>query len=148
MSQFQPGQSGNPTGRPAGASNKRTQLIKLLEPHAEELINKLVEMAKQGDANAMRLCIERLIPKRKSESQMIALPTIDTSQPSSLAAFRAAILNELAQREEISLDSLKVITELLGQCNESLVQEQENDEMVQRMNELVEKMRRERAEFI
>lgn len=60
---FQQGQSGNPNGRPAGSKNRRSQLAKLLEPYAEELIAKAVELARAGDVNALRLCIERLIPK-------------------------------------------------------------------------------------
>jgi hypothetical protein len=60
---FQKGQSGNPNGRPPGCTNKRSQLAKLLEPHAEALINKAVELALSGDTHALRLCLDRLIPK-------------------------------------------------------------------------------------
>ncbi len=60
---FKKGQSGNPNGRPLGCLNKRTQLAALLEPHAEALISKAVELALGGDTNALRLCIERLLPK-------------------------------------------------------------------------------------
>lgn len=35
------GQSGNPNGRPKGALSRRVQLTKLLEPHAEQLINNI-----------------------------------------------------------------------------------------------------------
>jgi len=71
---FQSGQSGNPNGRPRGAQSKRTQLAKLLEPHAEDLVAKTIELALAGDVNALRLCIERLIPKIQRESINISLP--------------------------------------------------------------------------
>lgn len=63
MTKYKKGVSGNPAGKKPGTLNKRTRLAKLLEPHAENLINKTVELALDGDVNALRLCIERLIPK-------------------------------------------------------------------------------------
>jgi len=43
---FKTGQSGNPVGRPKGIIDKRAQLRSLIQPHAEDLVNKLVEQAK------------------------------------------------------------------------------------------------------
>ena len=61
---FKPGQSGNPKGRPKGALNKTTRAaMVLLENEAEDLTRKLVELAKGGDITALRLCLERLIPR-------------------------------------------------------------------------------------
>ncbi|HAT8315134.1 TPA: DUF5681 domain-containing protein [Legionella pneumophila] len=74
---FKPGESGNPSGRPKGSRNTQTQLIKLLEPHAEQLINKMVEKALEGDPNALRLCIERLLPKAKHNLIESDLPTLE-----------------------------------------------------------------------
>lgn len=71
---FKPGESGNPAGRPKGARNTQTQLLKLLEPHAEKLINKMVEDALEGDPNALRLCIERLLPKAKHRAIESSIP--------------------------------------------------------------------------
>jgi hypothetical protein len=71
---FKAGQSGNPVGRAKGSVNRRTQLAKLLEPHAETLVTKMVELALSGDTNALRLCIERLIPKAQKEPTYIDLP--------------------------------------------------------------------------
>ena len=72
--QFQPGHSGNPSGKKPGTLNKRTNLVRLLEPHAPALINKCVELALSGDTNALRLAIERLIPRAKDEPIPFQLP--------------------------------------------------------------------------
>ncbi len=60
---FQPGQSGNLNGRPKGIVDKRAKLRSLLEVHADEIIEKLATLAKIGDPTALRLCIERLLPR-------------------------------------------------------------------------------------
>lgn len=71
---FEVGKSGNEKGRPSGIGDKRTKLRELLEPHAADLINKCVELALDGDPQALRLCIERLIPRIKEEPINITLP--------------------------------------------------------------------------
>lgn len=71
---FSPGKSGNERGRPLGSSDKRTRLRQLLEPHAEELITILVNQAKNGDPTALKLCIDRLIPRVKNDTIDITFP--------------------------------------------------------------------------
>jgi hypothetical protein len=64
--QFKNGSSGNPAGRPAGSRNKTTLVCEqLLEGEAEELIRKLVEKAKEGNIQALGMCLDRLLPARK-----------------------------------------------------------------------------------
>lgn len=63
---FEPGQSGNPAGRPPGLPDKRTKLRALLEPHSEELVSKAVSMALAGDTTALRMCLDRLVPPFKA----------------------------------------------------------------------------------
>lgn len=59
-------QSGNP-GRPKGTHDRRRNLrAVLLEPHAEELVGKLLDLARGGDVSALRICIDRLIPAAKA----------------------------------------------------------------------------------
>lgn len=65
---FTKGQSGNPKGRRKGVPNRRTELAKMLDPHAEALVAKMIELALEGDVTALRLCMERLIPKANRES--------------------------------------------------------------------------------
>lgn len=77
---FKKGQSGNPKGRKIGSINRKSQLTSLLESYAEDLIKKAIELALSGDVIALRLCLERLIPKINREPINISLPTqIDES---------------------------------------------------------------------
>ncbi len=78
--QFQPGQSGNPSGKPKGARHAITLAAEaLLDGETEALTRKCIELAKEGDMVAMRLCLERILPARKSRSVKIELPATDNA---------------------------------------------------------------------
>jgi hypothetical protein len=49
----------------------------LLEPHAEELVQKVVELAKQGDTTALRICIDRLIPAVKAKDMPVDIGSLE-----------------------------------------------------------------------
>ncbi len=96
MSKFNPGQSGNPGGRPKGALNKTTLAIQaLFDGEAEILTRKVVELAKEGNPMALRLCLERLLPPRKDRPITFALPKINGVKD--LIAALGAILEAMAQ---------------------------------------------------
>jgi hypothetical protein len=76
---LEPGQSGNPDGRPPGIRDKRTAMRALLEPHAEALVAKAVELALGGDSTALRICIDRLIPAAKAKDDPVTLPPLTGS---------------------------------------------------------------------
>src|SRR5713226_2536232 len=60
---FQPGQSGNPAGRPPGSRNKKTLAAEaLLEGELERLTREAIDRAMDGDPLLLRLCITRLMP--------------------------------------------------------------------------------------
>ena len=63
MAKFLKGCSGNPAGRPLGSKNKCTQFRELLEDDLPALVSVLRDKALEGDMNAMRLLLERLVPK-------------------------------------------------------------------------------------
>jgi hypothetical protein len=73
---FKKGQSGNPTGKPKGAKDKRTELRELLKPHAAKLVKKVVDLALAGDVSALRICIDRIIPPVRENRLSIALPVV------------------------------------------------------------------------
>src|ERR1043165_5948399 len=92
---FQPGQSGNPAGRPPGSLNKKTLAAQaLLEERAEEILTDLMDRAKEGHGTAMRLCFDRLVPKGRDRPVAIELPLVKTPEDAQLAL--SVVLDELA----------------------------------------------------
>ena len=72
---FVKGQSGNPAGRPAGSRNKFTaEMQEALEESGLPLIQRLLELAGQGNTGAMRQCLDRLIGKHKPSSVQLPAP--------------------------------------------------------------------------
>lgn len=95
---FQRGQSGNPKGKPPGARNRATMAaLKLLDGEAEGLTRKAVELALNGDIQALRLCLERLVSPAKDRPISITLPAIESA--ADLPRLTAAILAGVAAGE-------------------------------------------------
>lgn len=64
-------------GRAAGSRHKVTlQVEALLGGEAEKLTRKAIEKALEGDAVALRLCLDRLAPPRRAPSVDITLPLL------------------------------------------------------------------------
>jgi hypothetical protein len=56
--QFPKGRSGNPNGRPKGIRNKSTMLAQLLlERDLEEICNRVIEEAKAGNMQAVKIIL-------------------------------------------------------------------------------------------
>jgi Family of unknown function (DUF5681) len=89
---FQPGQSGNPGGKPRGRRNDVTVRIeKLLTGSAEEIAHRLVEKALEGDMVAIKMAIDRLSPARRDRPVNFPLPKLNS------AADPAGALAKLAE---------------------------------------------------
>ena len=69
--QYERGQSGNPAGRPVGIKDKWLAKRGWCQ-HAEELVAKVVEMAKTGDTTALRICIDRVIPPMNARDEPVS----------------------------------------------------------------------------
>jgi hypothetical protein len=104
---FKPGHSGNPDGRPKGARNRATVAAeRLLDGEAEALTRKAIELAKDGDTAALRLCIERILPPRKDRPVSFDMPRIETVADSVKAA--AAIATAVADRELTPMEAAEL----------------------------------------
>jgi hypothetical protein len=77
---FQPGKSGNPSGRPKGARSRATLALEaIFEGEAEAITRKVIELALEGDTQALRMCLDRLAPPRKDRPVTFELPAIETA---------------------------------------------------------------------
>lgn len=77
--QFPKGSSGNRKGRPKGSRNEATVLAEqLLDGEAEEITRVCIKLAKEGDRTALRMVMERLLPRRRGRPIQIDLPKIET----------------------------------------------------------------------
>jgi hypothetical protein len=107
---FARGRSGNPNGRPKGARNKATLAAEaLLEGEAEALTRKLIEKAKEGDINALRLCLDRIYPPRRDRLVSLEMPEIGSALDASKAAaalLAACAAGEISAREAAGLMDL------------------------------------------
>ncbi len=84
---FKPGQSGNPAGKPPGAKNRTTVLAQsLFDGEAEALTRKIIELAKAGDMQALKVCIDRLCPPMKAQSAPVQVEIPETDSMSDIAS--------------------------------------------------------------
>jgi hypothetical protein len=91
---FRGGESGNPRGRPAGSRNKTTLAAEaMLEGEAEALTRKVIELAKEGDLTALRLCLDRILPSRRERLLQFELPSLSSAAdaPKAIAAITVAV---------------------------------------------------------
>ena len=95
-SRFKPGKSGNPKGRPHGSRNKASLAVEeLLDGQSEALTQKAVQMAMAGDMQALKLCIDRVCPPRRSRPIKIKLPKVETV--ADIAVAQTAVIAAMAQ---------------------------------------------------
>lgn len=93
-SEFKPGKSGNPKGRPKGIQDRRVAMRELLRPHAADLVQKAIDLALSGDTTALRLCVDRIIPPCREEAISVTLPKI--AGPDDCTKAQAVVLAAVA----------------------------------------------------
>ena len=97
---FAKGSSGNPHGRPPGARNKSTLAAQaLLDARSEEIADRAITLALDGNALALKLCFERIVPRPREAAIAIDLPpvvTIDECNTAIATAIAAAAAGELS----------------------------------------------------
>lgn len=103
MSKWQPGQSGNPNGRPPGTG----EVAKLRAGIAErvpEILDRLTEAALSGDVSAARLLLERVLPPVKAVELPIEM-TLADGRPTDQArqVLAAAAGGAIAPDQAVSL---------------------------------------------
>src|SRR5262245_19482846 len=86
------------SGRPSGSRNKATLAAEaLLDGEAEALSRKAIELALNGDVQALKLCFDRLLPPRRERPIRFTLPPLNTGTDASKAT--AAVITAVAHGE-------------------------------------------------
>ena len=102
-----PFETGNP-GRPKGARNKTTMAAEaLLDGEAEGLTRKAIELALEGDMAALKLCLDRIVPVRKTRPVKFHLPTIET--PDDVLKAMQSIIQSVADGDTTPDDAQSVM---------------------------------------
>ncbi len=105
-----PFKPGNP-GRPPGSKNKITQMVEqLAEGQAEQLVQKVLDLAQAGDVSCLRMLLDRLWPPRKGQPVNVAMPPIKTSHDlfPAIASIWTAIREGRLTPEEASALSIVI----------------------------------------
>jgi hypothetical protein len=105
--QFRKGTSGNPAGRPRGSRNKTTLMMEqLLEDHGEELLQKEIALAREGDRYARRFCLDRLFPTSKERPIELDLPPVENFQH--ISTVLSSVLQAVATGQITPLEGIQV----------------------------------------
>jgi hypothetical protein len=95
---FEKGNAYGAAGRPQGSRNSATiALQSLLDGEGEAITRKAISMALEGDATAMRLVIERLIPPTRERRVNLTLPPVTTA--ADVTGAIGAVLQSVASGE-------------------------------------------------
>ena len=73
MAKYQKGESGNKVGRPKGIRDRRHDLRDRLQARAPELVDAAIKQAIGGDSQALRLCLDRIMPALRPVTPPIAV---------------------------------------------------------------------------
>ena len=105
---FAPGVSGNPKGRTKGCRNKATKIAEaLVDGEAKALTRIAIELAIGGDVVALRMCLERICPRRE-RTVSFAMPktTAPKDAASALTIMQAVGAGDITPSEGKAVASL------------------------------------------
>lgn len=126
--QFQKGASGNPGGR----SSKTAQMRKKLETGASKAVQTIIDAAQEGDMQACRLILERVVPASKPVFQPVAFELDDSDLPGAARSVLRAVADGVlpADQGKMLLDGIASMAKIIE---------------VSELREMVEKLERQIA---
>lgn len=108
---FKPGHAVKSPGRPVGPS-RAERLATSIEPHMPEIIQKAIDLAKQGDPASMKLLLERYAPIAKQDGERVVVdgfasaPTLEhKAQAVMVAVASGQVTAEAGERLLRTLDA-------------------------------------------
>ena len=121
-------------GRPVGSRNKNTLLVEeLLDENSESLLQKALNLAKQGNIPMLRLLLDRVLPRPKDAP--VSLGPLPMNTPEELLQAQESVMQELALGQ-ITPNQATEIFSLIEARRRVL----ETQELEQRLRALEERM--------
>src|SRR5262249_10589034 len=113
---FAKGQSGNPAGRPVGSRNKFTREMQDgLEEAGPVVVQRLLELAAEGNMGAMRQCLDRLMGRHRPAAVELPSPESPTYLMDALTEIHRAV-----GAGEIASDEAARLVDLVGRTTRVL----------------------------
>jgi hypothetical protein len=101
----------------------------LLDGQAEALTQRAIDLAMAGDPTALKLCLERILPRRRSGRVQLRLPTIDSVEDVPRALRRVI---GAAAAGHLDLEDASVLAALVDRQRQAL----ESRDLAKRIEEL------------
>lgn len=128
---WQPGQSGNPKGRPVGSRNKKNVIAEEFEKDGSEVARVVMNAALEGDMQAANMVLQRLSPPLRARAEKV---TFELTPDAPLATQAQQVLASVAEGQ---LDA--ETGKLLIDCIQSVAGIRAVDELEARLVALEEK---------
>ena len=128
---WQPGQSGNPKGRPIGSRNKKNVIAEEFEKDGSEVARVVMNAALEGDMQAANMVLQRLSPPLRARAEKV---TFELTPDAPLTTQAQQIMTAVA---EGSIDP--ETGQLLINCITAFAGLKQVDELEQRLIALEEK---------
>jgi hypothetical protein len=130
--------SPNTFGRPLGSRNRRTlEMESFLEGEVSAVRGKLLKLAMADNPTALRLCAERMMPRMKSLSINIEMPSIKA--PADIGPALSAVL-DAAACGQLDIDQVRGLAAVIETRRKSF----ETIELEERMTLIEKKISRDR----
>lgn len=126
MARFQPGTSGNPSGRPQGSSHQQ-RLRDAVGPRFDELVQTVVDAAIAGDMHAANILLTRMVPPMRPVQDPQTFPM----QGETLTAKAESVLDAVASGKLSAVDGKLVLDALAG-----VVKVQDSEQTVRQLEQI------------
>jgi len=125
---FAKGRSGNPSGKPRGTVSKTTRLRRSLEKDLPDVLAALVNQAKSGDTQAIKILLDRCLPALRPVDAPTPIQLGDTLTEHGQSVMAALSTGQLGANQAAQLlAALSALAKII-----------ETDELVKRVEALEE----------